>query len=59
MLKKEGIQTYKSYAHMTSAGGGREDVGAEAGVRGGGGQREEGAVLGPGLRSLGCSWRLQ
>ena len=42
---------------MTSAGG-REDVGAEAGVRGGGGQREEGAALGPGL-SLGCSWRLQ
>ena len=43
---------------MTSAGG-REEVGAEAGVRGGGGQREEGAALGPGLRSLGYSWRLQ
>ena len=45
-------------SHMTSAGG-REEVGAEAGVRGGGGQREEGAALGPGLRSLGSSWRLQ
>ena len=43
---------------MTSAGG-REEVCAEAGVRGGGGQREEGAALGPGLRSLGSSWRLQ
>ena len=43
---------------MTPAGG-REEVGAEAGVRGGGGQREEGAALGPGLRSLGYSWRLQ